>query len=326
MNNPLADYERLQRKLRKVSEGSYISKITPENYSKEKAILNSSSKHHYLPEYYIKGFLAKDGLLDIYDKERGAFKKKRRSSGSVFFEYNRNSTDFGFSKPVSLIEEGYGIIDNLLPSAIRLLRAENVVISEEIFIELMAMIDVFMIDLFWRNINTDSLFDDMYNRAKMTVTVSGRVLSPEETSSIKNEPGSKQLARFQIFKVVMQEALKQDPQGIKYGNLISYDLDYICLGDMPFLFPRPPKTQTDLLQFPVIIPISNSKIYLRNVERKIPYSFIDICMMNALIIDQSSKLICSSNPTILKKAVDSYRFAKEKDYLDHYRNKLFYNS
>jgi hypothetical protein len=30
-----------------------------------------------------------------------------------------------------------------------------------------------MIDLFWRNINTDQLFDDMYANGKMTVTISG---------------------------------------------------------------------------------------------------------------------------------------------------------
>jgi hypothetical protein len=327
MKDSLTEYERLQEKLRKASEGIYTSKFTSENYTVEKAVQQSSTKHHYLPQYYIDGFLAADGLLDIYDKQRDTIKRERKGSGGVFFEPNRNSTDFGLSKPISLFEEAYGTIDNILPAAIRLLRADSVTINNEIFIELMANIDVFIIDLFWRNINTDRLFDEVYENGKMTVTVSGsKVLSAEETESVKQMPGFKQLARFQIFKTAMQEALSQDPSRITNGNLISFPLDQICIGDMPFLFPFTAKTHTALIQLPVIVPISKSKIYLRNVERTTLYDFTDTCMFNALIIEQSSKFICSANPIILKGAVGYYHFAKENDCFDFYRNKLFYNN
>ncbi|RNL53353.1 DUF4238 domain-containing protein [Pedobacter jejuensis] len=327
MTQPLAEYERLQEKLRKASEGIYNSKLSSEDYSVEKAIQQSSTKHHYLPQYFIDGFLATDGLLSIYDKQRDTIKRERKGSGGVFFEPNRNSTDFGFDKPISLFEEAYGTIDNLLPAAIRLLRAESVTISNEIFIELMANIDIFIIDLFWRNINTDRLFDQVYENGKMTVTVSGsKVLSNEETDSVKQIPGFKQLARLQIFKTAMQEALSQDPNRITNGNLISFPLDQICIGDMPFLFPFPAKTHTALIQLPVIVPISKSKIYLRNVERTKPYDFTDTCMFNALIIEQSSKFICSSNPTILQAAIDYHRFAKENDSFQYYRDSLFHDT
>jgi len=327
MNEPLAEYERLREKLKRASEGTLVSKDTSVTYSVEKAIQQSSSKHHYLPQYYIDGFLAVDGLLDIYDKQRDIIKKNRRGSGGVFFERDRNSADFGLSKPISLFEDAYGVIDNLLPAAIKLLRADSVNISNEIFTELMANINVFMIDLFWRNINTDQLFDDMYDNGKMTVTISGsRVLSDLETADIKQMPGFKQLTRLQIFIAAMKEALSQDPNGVLNGNLVEFPLEQICIGDMPFVFPFMPKTHIGLLQFPAIIPISKSKLYLRNIERKASYDFTDTCMFNALVIEQSSKLICSANSTVLNAAVDYYRFAKENNCFDHYRNKLFSDS
>ena len=327
MNDLLAEYERLREKLKKASERTLVRNDTLTNYSVEKAIQHSSSKHHYLPQYYIDGFLAADGLLDIYDKQRDTIKKDRRGSGGVFFERDRNSADFGLSKPISLFEDAYGVIDNLLPAAIKLLRANSVTISNEIFIELMVNINVFMIDLFWRNINTDQLFDDMYDNGKMTITVSGsRVLSDSETGDIKQMPGFKQLTRLQIFITAMKDALNQDPNGVVNGNLVEFPLEQICIGDMPFLFPVMPKTHIGLLQLPVIVPISKSKLYLRNVERKAAYDFTDTCMFNALVIDQSSKFICSANSIILSAAVDYYRFAKENNCFNRFRNKLFFDS
>ncbi|RZA01427.1 MAG: DUF4238 domain-containing protein [Sphingobacteriaceae bacterium] len=327
MKDPLIEYERLQEKLRKANKGIYKCKITEDNYTIETAIEQSSTKHHYLPKYYVDGFLASDGLLDIYDKERDKIKRERKGSKGVFFEHYRNSTDFGFDKPISLFEEAYSAIDNLIPAAIKLLRSESASISNEIFVELMAHIDVFIIDLFWRNINTDSLFDEMYEKSKMTVTLSDlKVLTDAETESLKKIPGFKQLARLQIFRSAIQQALSKDPNGITNGNLISFPLDQICIGDMPFLFPLKVKNHTALIHLPVIVPISKSKFYLRNVERTKPYDFTDTCMFNALVIEQSSKLICCANPIVLKGAVAYYHYAKENNCFDYYRNRLFFDS
>jgi hypothetical protein len=131
----------------------------------------------------------------------------------------------------------------------------------------MANINVFMIDLSWRNINTDQLFDDMYDNGKMTVTISGsRVLSDSEKADLKQMPGFKQLTRLQIFIAAMEEALGQDPNSVVNGNLVEFPLEQIYIGDLPFVFPIMPKTHVGLLQLSAIIPISKSKLYLRNID------------------------------------------------------------
>lgn len=326
MDDPLLNYKRLRRILMKASEGAFRKDIHLD-YTIERAIKEASSKHHYLPRYFIDGFLAADGLLDIYDKQRDVIIRDRKGSKGVFFENNRNSVDFGFAKPISLYEDAYSVLDNLLPAAIKLLRADGVDMSNQIFIELMANINVFILDLFWRNINTDKLFDEMYDKGKMTIIVSSsKMLSNKETDDLKQMPGFKQLTRLQIFQAAMQEALNQDPDGIVNGNLIHFPLAQICIGDMPFLFSTIPRTHATLLQLPVIVPISKSKLYFRNVERTKPYDYIDTCMFNALVIEQSSKYVCSANRTTLEAAIDFYRFAKTNDCLKYYSDKLFYNS
>lgn len=49
-----------------------------------------SSKHHYIPQYYIKGFLDNEHLFYKYDKIRDSFKTGKVGSKGVFFELHRN--------------------------------------------------------------------------------------------------------------------------------------------------------------------------------------------------------------------------------------------
>ena len=70
-----------------------------------------SSRHHYLPEYYIKGFTNSDGLLYVYDKTKDKIIGQKPPK-SIFFEWDRNTVSNGIEKN-SLIEEMmYGTTDS----------------------------------------------------------------------------------------------------------------------------------------------------------------------------------------------------------------------
>ena len=324
--DPLKAYLKLQAKLKSAVTEDEDSKQTKRDYDVEEAASLSSSKHHYIPQYFINGFLAADKQMDVYDKQRGAIQKHRKSTGGVFYELGRNSADFGFSRPVSLFEDAYGTIDNLLPAAVKLLRADPKLITRDIFLELMAHINILIIDLFWRNINSDQLFEDIYSNYKITFTLDKtKVLSKEHTEYLKTIPGFKQLSRLSLIQSALRDALEMEAQEITTGNLIAFETDQICIGDMPFLFLFQPYDHYSLNRVPAIIPISKSKIYLRNVERIRSFDSSDTCMINALIIKQSSKMICGANPTVLKSAIECYDFACKNNCFDEYWGKLFYD-
>jgi len=326
MHDPLKAYLKLQEKLKSATNDKHRVDPMAAGFDVDEAVRLSSSKHHYIPQYYTEGFLAADRKMDVFDKVREKIQKHRKSPGGVFYEVGRNSTDFGLSKPVSLFEDAYGAIDNLLPAAVKLLRSDPELISKEIFLELMAQVNILIIDLFWRNINTDQLFEEIYAKHKITVTVNkSNILSEEQTEQLKTIPGFKQLTRLSLFQSALHDALEMEPEGITTGNLIAFEWDQICIGDMPFLFLFPPYDHYSLNRVPAIIPISKSKIYLRNIERTRSFDFSDTCILNALIIQQSSKMICSANPTVLKAAIESYEFARKNNCFEEYSNKLFYD-
>jgi len=74
MYDPLKAYLKLQSKLKSAVTEDEGSKQTKGDYDVEEAARLSSSKHHYIPQYFTEGFLAADRQMDVYDKQRVQFK------------------------------------------------------------------------------------------------------------------------------------------------------------------------------------------------------------------------------------------------------------
>ena len=74
---------------------------------------NTSWRHHYLPEFYLKGFTNQDGKFKIFDVHRQLFIKNGKdfSTESYFFEEDGNTihTDKGAD---DFIEKGFAEVDN----------------------------------------------------------------------------------------------------------------------------------------------------------------------------------------------------------------------
>ncbi len=47
--------------------------------------LNITKRHHYIPEFFIEGFVGEDGKLAVFNKETGKLDKLRKSPKQVFF-------------------------------------------------------------------------------------------------------------------------------------------------------------------------------------------------------------------------------------------------
>lgn len=72
--------------------------------------MQTSKRHHYIPQFIIKQFADSDGMLYLYDKETRRFAKRKQSTKSVFFEMNRNTADIG-GFPSDNMEKLYADID-----------------------------------------------------------------------------------------------------------------------------------------------------------------------------------------------------------------------
>lgn len=61
-----------------------------------------SKRHHYLPQFYIKGFVGNDGKVAVYNKEKDKIDKIRKSPKQLFYEYNRNTFEIDEKKLILL--------------------------------------------------------------------------------------------------------------------------------------------------------------------------------------------------------------------------------
>lgn len=80
-----------------------------------------SRKHHYIPEFYSKGFLRADGTFEVYEKERGRFRKQPQSAGSVFFEKERNTVSLN-GRRTDELERHFSRIENGIAKVFALIR------------------------------------------------------------------------------------------------------------------------------------------------------------------------------------------------------------
>lgn len=112
-----------------------------------------SKRHHYIPQFLIKRFADKDNMLYLYDKEKGAFAKSRRSPKSVFFEMNRNTWNFD-GEPNDNLEKLYAELDEKFSKdLVEIMRTGN--ITEEALTSMLLMAS----SMKWRLPANDNLFD-----------------------------------------------------------------------------------------------------------------------------------------------------------------------
>jgi hypothetical protein len=83
------------------------------------------AEHHYIPEFYLKGFTSADTeTFYIYDIKKGRLKSKPHTAGSHFFDINRNTvTHDGLD--TDLPEKLYGLFENDEAKLFKRLKNEN---------------------------------------------------------------------------------------------------------------------------------------------------------------------------------------------------------
>src|SRR5690606_3111425 len=73
---------------------------------------NISSRHHYIPQFYLKGFLNKKKTFAIYDKKTDRIKHGEFHTKSHFFESDRNTIDINGELTDILETKVYKSIDD----------------------------------------------------------------------------------------------------------------------------------------------------------------------------------------------------------------------
>lgn len=110
----------------------------------------NSINHHYIPQFYLKGFVSDCGILAVYDKKFGVFKKDRQTPKTVFFSKRRNTIEEMNGIKPDIIEELYGIFDNKFAEFFNQIR-NGLLSTDDILSDLgLRVIKIYIAIQFWR--------------------------------------------------------------------------------------------------------------------------------------------------------------------------------
>jgi len=276
-----------------------------------------SKRHHYIPKFLIKEFSDEQGLLYIYDKTKDKFLDNKRSPKSIFFENDRNTIVYDESKKTSLIEDDFFMnLDNISAKTITTLQKEKNN-KELLNVDNLALLDFFIINLFWRLPLTDFAVKELIQRAEIKSTG----IEPDE---IKNDSGWNKMLRIGLYKETIEQMKNSPTKRKEYcARMTEFEKDLFVIGDYPFLFKNHLGKFTDLVEDDYLIALSSKRIISSSSNKLTSFNVNMFLNYNAAIIDQSKQYIASNDLKVLKGSVEFYKKAKNENLLYFSKKKLF---
>jgi hypothetical protein len=274
------------------------------NLDFEKYIKNLSSRHHYIPQFLLNGFVNSDKQLYIYDKQKDEILKKPRPPKAVFFENDRNTIELDNSTKTSIIEDLiYKQIDNKTSEIVK--EYQTTELSKIDFkTEDTAIFIFFLITLFWRIPKTDYAASKIMDRSKISA-------SGIDTEVLRNDLAYRKLNRTGLFKHHIDELKNFGKKGKKWVNLHQNQNDIYVIGDYPILFRNPANKFREFNDSDILIAVSSKRIYSSTNTPLTNFSVKNSLKYNACIVNQSTRYIASGNLNLLEQSVLFYKKLKE---------------
>lgn len=268
-----------------------------------------STRHHYIPKFFINEFTNADGLLFLYDKQKDIIIKNPRPPKSIFFENDRNTIQINSVTESSILEDLlYGELDNKTSMVINKLQNQD--ISDiDLSDENTAVILFFIINLFWRIPKTDFAASDLLRRSEI-------ITDGVDAEILRNDPVFAKINRSGIYNHHVSEIIKHQVKGLRYYKVQDNKDNNYVIGDYPFLFRKQPNQFKQFDKFDYLIALNSNRIFSSTNRELKKFNKINSFSYNVAIIHQSVRYIACSEIESLKKAVTFYKTLKETEFID----------
>lgn len=263
-----------------------------------------SKKHHYLPQFYLKGFLNENKEFFVFDKKLNQIRKS--SPDKSFFENNRNSSQMGNERSVFL-EDIYSYFDSLTAPHLDKLRKKTVD-NCTLDSESLARMQMFICQLFWRIPGNDLLLSKMAD--ELTFEQAGfDIINKNTRKSIANKELQDKLKSEEIFRKMYSIFLPfisirdKSASDFHYWRLYFRKDKCQVVGDIPIVLKK--LTDFKSLNEEIIFPISCDKI-LVHTKNKTPTNLPSIFITNLdlLMVQQAKRFVCCSNEAYLTSLIN----------------------
>lgn len=282
---------------------------------------NNSKKHHYLPQFYLRGFADENGFFTIYDKELKIFRRSKPEH--EFYEKNKNSIDINGEKSL-IIEQAYSHLESVLAPvlvAVEKSKHDEHILNSDLIVRLIFFIETIR----WRNPALDSLFHNIIQRFKFEdfgfkLNVKNEVDKERIQKEILQHHTVQKILRPLMGALAMSEITSRK-HDISKWRILYQEGGFPIIGDFPIIFN--PISVSDRSNQELILPLSaNRTIMYSNSEvtGRLPDTFIidkDLAIMHL-----SRRFICCKREDYLRFMVNLY-YLNEKDLNDKFFEGIF---
>jgi hypothetical protein len=274
----------------------------------------TSWRHHYIPQFYLKGFLNENDKFKIYNTVDEKFIKKGKdfSTESYFFEKDSNTVISNDEKD-DFLEDFYGQTDNSISTLFDKIRNSQNLNGFGLTDAEMPALQYFIATLFWRNPKN-------FHKIKKLVSSSylkdlGITLRNEKDEIVEDKTFEKQL--------------KDDPNFIKGMKFMIPNITYprilgcrtplhiqsfpkglpsLC-SDYPIIFRN--QEDPDVYRDDLIFPLTNDLVFIRSSKINNISTTIKV-EIDLIILKQAMRYVSCTDQT--------YIYMLQKFYKENYNN------
>lgn len=277
-----------------------------------------SSRHHYIPQFFTKGFSNDRGMLYVYNKELDKIIPNLRPPKSIFYEYDRNTILTKDLEKNSILEDfWYKVVDDKTSRVITQLRKEKITKDLQSDNNL-SQLHFFIVSLFWRIPHSDFAAKDLIARAE--IVTNGNITSDE----IKNDPSLNKILRSKLYSETIDQCLTQKTNIVEYFSQLSeFEDDIFIIGDNPVVFEKHMGKFTDFGTTGYCLALSSNRIHFQSYEPIPNFTKGSALIYNAIVIDQSKICVAASNLKILTDSIELYKKLKNLNLLLDMKKRLF---
>lgn len=265
--------------------------------------MNLSKRHHYIPQFYIKGFVGIDGKVSVFNKETRTLELNRKSPKQVFFEWNRNTFNIN-GENTDFLEKVYQFSENKFSAVYRRLteKHEHIELTSKDLLHLI----LFIAEIHWRvpNQDKDNLEfiknltpERFYFKAKNKIT--GENATLKLFHQLIKDPSF--IESYKIVRAIQNYLEIEKDESIKNWKLYFSPKE----GNHPHLLSDNPlilrnENEPNILKSELIFPLSKSKCIYHTTGKtlkQIPPE--NRFITDILLFIQANKLVCGPDPDYL---------------------------
>jgi len=270
------------------------------------------SKHHYLPQFYLRGFTNEEGLFLIYLIKEQRFKQNGKffTPASHFFLPDDNTIIIDGVRD-DFLEENYSRTEGHVAKAIDKIKA----VDQNFGLDAteIVLLQYFAAELFWRlpaHRNIIAEVNNIESLKKLGVAViSKKTLRPVSSAEFDRMVGNDP-AYLKYMRTMLPANTYWDLIDCTWpGLIITFPGEFpaIC-SDQPVILRHPEKL--DIFRDDLILPLAHNKVMFRVKGMKRNFSAAIKFEIDMLVLMQAREYVCCADAAYLDALIASFH----KDY------------